>query len=79
LEDNNRWGKGVLINRLLLFLGSLGALILLAGFLFSRGDRAISTAQAENQAHSRVETAGAYRADSLMQTTDGSQTSPKSK
>jgi hypothetical protein len=41
--------KGILINRLLLFLGLLGAMIFLAGFLFSQSDRAISSAQAKSQ------------------------------
>jgi hypothetical protein len=72
LEGKDRWGKGILINRLLLFLGLLGAMILLAGFLFSKGDRAISTAQADDYKNSQTEMIKANRADSLMQKTEPS-------
>jgi hypothetical protein len=69
LEGKDRWGKGILINRLLLFLGLLGAMILMAGFLFSRGDRAINTAQAENRDGGRIETTNGNRTDSLLHST----------
>jgi hypothetical protein len=67
LEGKDRWGKGILINRLLLFLGLLGAMILLAGFLFSKGDRAISTAQADDHKSSQSEMIKANQSDSLTQ------------
>jgi hypothetical protein len=60
----------MLINRLLLFLGLLGAMILLAGFLFSKGDRAISTAQVENSGRTQSETVGVVHSDSLMQSVE---------
>jgi hypothetical protein len=70
LEGKERWGKGILINRLLLFLGLLGAMILLAGFLFSKGDRAISTAQADDYKSSQSEMIKANHSDSLTQVTE---------
>lgn len=67
MEGKDRWGKGILINRLLLFLGLLGVMILMAGFLFSRGDSVVSTAQAGIQSGDRFEVERGNRIDSLMQ------------
>jgi hypothetical protein len=62
-----------------LFLGLLGAMILLAGFLFSRGDRAISTAQAENPKVSQKEMIQANHSDSLIQSVESATSSSATK
>jgi len=69
----------MLINRLLLFLGLLGVMILLAGFLFSRGDRAVSTAQAESQSSALIKTDAGNRVDSLMQSSERISSQPENK
>ncbi len=70
MEGKDRWGKGILINRLLLFLGLLGVMILMAGFIFSRGDRVVSTAQAGIHSGAQLEINGGNRIDSLMQSSE---------
>jgi hypothetical protein len=64
LDANLRWGKGILITRLLLFLGLLVGMILLAGLLFSRGDKAISEANAQERYSSSDRQENSIKADS---------------
>ena len=71
MDGNERWGKGILLYRLLLFLGSLGAMILLAGLLFSKSDNTIRTAQAGEQKSAQAETLKAAPNDSLPESSNG--------
>lgn len=79
MEGKDRWGKGILIHRLLLFLGLLGVMIVMAGFIFSRGDRVVSTAQAGIQSGPRHEVNGGDWIDSLMQSPENMSSQPENR
>ena len=66
MEDNVRWGRGILITRLLLFLGILAVMILLAGILFSRGDGVFGVAKAQGNDSEKISATSQITADSIL-------------